>query len=246
VAQIHIGGGGSVPPSGPLTAGAHLTTIHMPSIAPDILAPGIPDRAWDRAEPDLGGTLRSGDYSAATLDERGRAWLASQWSGSVPSPVCVEKFAPVKCPNWGTYVTRVDTDVVADGVDGLGAAAKATAPGRAGFGALSGFGSGGAAAEPPIGGTGGVASAASKPQAGGGPKPGPSRAPAAGGDASGGALTAAADASRKKTKESKSAGRAGGVGGVPGPKRRGEEEEGSEAGPGGGVATATPAPSPGT
>ena len=207
VAQVHVGGALLTRPAGtaPLTAAAHVTTIHLPAIAPDVLSPGIPDRAWDRADPDLGGTLRSGDYSAATLDEAGHAWLASQWSGSVPSPVCVAKFAPIKCPNWGTYVTRVDTDAVKGGVDGVAAAARAVPPARAGLGAFSGLGGGQPAAEPGLD--------AAVPAAA---KPGPGKAPAAGGDASGGALAAAADASRKKTK-------AGGSGAPLGPKRRGEE-----------------------
>ena len=111
--------------------------IIVPVRAPGALQPSAVDRLWRAGDAAGGGTLRVGDYSAACLDERGHAWLASEWAGGVPSPLCVEAFGASKCPNWSTFVTRVD----------LGSSGGPTAAARA----------------PPEGGVGGGGSAGPAP-----------------------------------------------------------------------------------
>jgi hypothetical protein len=95
--------------------------VIVPVRSPGPLQPSTVDRLWKAGDFGGGGTLRVGDYSAATLDESGHAWLASEWSGGVPSPLCADAYGPTKCPNWSTFVTRID----------LGAATGPTAAARA-------------------------------------------------------------------------------------------------------------------
>lgn len=89
-----------------LVSGPRRVIIPVRSLG--LLQPSTVDRLWKAGDFGGGGTLRVGDYAGATLDDEGHAWLASEWSGGVPSALCAEAYGPAKCPNWSTFVTRVD------------------------------------------------------------------------------------------------------------------------------------------
>ena len=85
------------------------TRVMVPALSPVPLEPSNADRLFRAGDPKGGGTLRVGDYAAAVLgDDLRSAWLASEWSGGVPSPACVEQQGATKCPSWSTFVSRVD------------------------------------------------------------------------------------------------------------------------------------------
>ena len=90
--------------------------VMVPALSPVPLEPSNADRLFKAGDPKGGGTLRVGDYSAAVLgDDLKSAWFASEWSGGVPSPACVEQQGATKCPSWSTYVSRVDLSVESRG-----------------------------------------------------------------------------------------------------------------------------------
>lgn len=93
--------------------------VMVPALSPVPLEPSNADRLFKAGDPKGGGTLRVGDYSAAVLgDDLRSAWFASEWSGGVPSPACVEQQGPTKCPSWSTYVSRVELPPESRGVEG--------------------------------------------------------------------------------------------------------------------------------
>lgn len=116
--------------------------VMVPALSPVPLEPSNADRLFKAGDPKGGGTLRVGDYSAAVLgDDLRTAWLASEWSGGVPSPACVEQQGPTKCPSWSTYVSRVDLPA---GEEGNGASPTAAERVRAARKVGGGAGAGGA------------------------------------------------------------------------------------------------------
>ena len=93
--------------------------VMVPALSPVPLEPSNADRLFKAGDPKGGGTLRVGDYSAAVLgDDLRSAWFASEWSGGVPSPACVEQQGATKCPSWSTYVSRVELSPEARGGEG--------------------------------------------------------------------------------------------------------------------------------
>ncbi len=48
-----------------------------------------------------------GVYSAATLDEEGNVWLATEWGGGRVAPLCEQLNPKGRCPNWSTYVMAI-------------------------------------------------------------------------------------------------------------------------------------------
>ncbi len=45
--------------------------------------------------------------SAATMDEEGNVWLATEWSGGHVDPLCAKLYSYGRCPNWSTYVMQL-------------------------------------------------------------------------------------------------------------------------------------------
>ena len=61
------------------------------------------------------GWLLNGAYSAASLDEGGLAWLATEWAGTDPTQACLQDnmqlAAMTTCPSYGTFITAVDPQI---------------------------------------------------------------------------------------------------------------------------------------
>ena len=133
------------------------TRVMVPALSPVPLEPSNADRLFRAGDPKGGGTLRVGDYAAAVLgDDLRSAWLASEWSGGVPSPACVEQQGATKCPSWSTFVSRVDLAEEARGDGSSPTAAERVRAARKGGGVevgkrsgAGGFGGAGRGGGPP-------------------------------------------------------------------------------------------------
>ena len=138
------------------------TRVMVPALSPVPLEPSNADRLFKAGDPKGGGTLRVGDYSAAVLgDDLKTAWFASEWSGGVPSPACVEQQGPTKCPSWSTFVSRVDLSAETRGGGGEPTAAERVRAARKGGVGGGGVEAGKRSSPGGLGKTGGSPSASS-------------------------------------------------------------------------------------